>query len=392
VKSRVAAIIVAAGQSSRFGSPKVLSSIGGDAVIARVVSVFQSAPGIDRIVVVVSGVLRDEVTSAIRTTGGLPSVEVVDGGERRQDSVLAGVLVADDATIVVVHDAARPLVTAEMISGSIEAVEAGADAAVAAIPVSDTIKRVTGDAVETIDRANLWRAQTPQAFRRDALLRELEHALRDGIEVTDEATLIERAGGRVTLVPGSERNMKLTGPDDRAVLEALLSTSAETFNPEPLYRTGTGYDVHRLVPGRALVLGGVEIPSDVGLDGHSDADVLLHAVCDALLGSCALGDIGYHFPPTDPRFRGISSLTLLERVHDLVAERGYSIGNIDATVVAEAPMIGPHIPAMQHAIANALTVSPDRVGIKATTSEGLGFAGRREGIAAMAVATVSKTR
>jgi 2-C-methyl-D-erythritol 4-phosphate cytidylyltransferase/2-C-methyl-D-erythritol 2,4-cyclodiphosphate synthase len=210
-------------------------------------------------------------------------------------------------------------------------------------------------------------------------------AARRDLDVTDEAALVELVGGSVTLFPGNEHNVKLTTPHDLALAEILARAGAAESRQ---IRTGIGYDVHRLVPGRKLTLGGVVIPFDRGLDGHSDADVLLHAICDALLGACAQGDIGQHFPPSDRAYQGISSVALLERVRSLVSGRSVSIVNLDATVVAEAPRIGPYSAQMRHLIADTLTIPVDSVSIKATTNEGLGFAGRQEGIAALAIATV----
>jgi 2-C-methyl-D-erythritol 2,4-cyclodiphosphate synthase len=205
------------------------------------------------------------------------------------------------------------------------------------------------------------------------------------LDVTDEATLVELNGGRVVMVPGSERNMKLTTREDIALAEAIAAAPSRVSSE---IRTGIGYDVHRLVEGRPLVLGGVEIPSNRGLDGHSDADVLLHSICDAVLGACALGDIGQHFPPTDEAFRGIRSVVLLERIRAMVSDLGATVINIDATVIAEEPRLSPHSQAMREQIATALGISAGAVSVKATTNEGLGFAGRGEGIAAMAIATV----
>jgi 2-C-methyl-D-erythritol 4-phosphate cytidylyltransferase/2-C-methyl-D-erythritol 2,4-cyclodiphosphate synthase len=388
---RAAAIIVAAGRATRFGSPKVLIPIAGVPSIKRVVDVFQASSAIERIVVVIDGSRRARFEHALAGCEQAPPVVLVDGGERRQDSVLAGVLAASEFGLVVVHDAARPLLTVDLVAAAIAGVEHGADATVCAVPVTDTIKRVRDDRVETVDRSELWRAQTPQAFRRDVLLRNLQRAREDGVEVTDEAMLIERSGGRVTLVQGSDLNLKLTVPGDLAVMEALMSKSQQSA-PAPQCRSGIGYDVHRLAADRTLVLGGVEIPAELGLEGHSDADVLIHAICDALLGACAMGDIGQHFPPTDPQYRGISSLVLLERVRNLLAGLGFEVINVDATIIAEAPKIEPYSSAMRRAIGNALGLQPDCVCVKATTNEGLGFAGRQEGIAAMAVATVQKMR
>jgi 2-C-methyl-D-erythritol 4-phosphate cytidylyltransferase / 2-C-methyl-D-erythritol 2,4-cyclodiphosphate synthase len=287
---------------------------------------------------------------------------------------------------VVIHDGARPLVTPQLIESTITAVRDGADAAIAAVLVTDTLKRKSGKAIETVDRTDLWRSQTPQAFRMTTLRTSLAEARRHDLTLTDESMAIELTGGQVTLVPGDEMNLKLTNPGDAHLMEAILHGDQMRARTAP--RTGIGYDVHRLVPGRRLMLGGLEIPFDHGLDGHSDADVLLHAIADAILGACAQGDIGRHFPPSDAAYRNISSLVLLERVNEIVAAQGFRVVNIDATIIAEAPKIGPYAEQMQKAIGVALGVETSAISVKATTNEGLGFAGRREGIAAMAVATV----
>jgi 2-C-methyl-D-erythritol 4-phosphate cytidylyltransferase/2-C-methyl-D-erythritol 2,4-cyclodiphosphate synthase len=273
------------------------------------------------------------------------------------------------------------MLTRTLIERTITALADGADAVVPVLPVTDTLKFKSGQDVRTLDRTNLFRSQTPQGFEVSRLGATLAEAARGGFHATDEATLIERDGGKVVLIEGDERNLKLTVPADRAILEALMSASQFS-------RSGIGYDVHRLVPDRDLVLGGVRIPHDRGLEGHSDADVVLHALCDALLGACALGDIGHHFPPGDEQFRGISSLELLRRVSALLDANGFEIGNMDVMVIAESPKIGPYREAMIAAIAEASGVSPSSLSIKATTNEGLGFAGRQEGIAALATATV----
>ncbi|HET7092015.1 MAG TPA: 2-C-methyl-D-erythritol 2,4-cyclodiphosphate synthase, partial [Thermomicrobiales bacterium] len=262
---------------------------------------------------------------------------------------------------------------------------------IAAIPVADTLKRVVdGRVTATVDRAGLWAAQTPQGFRQDIVERLLP-LIQAAETVTDEAALCESLGVPVAVVPSSSANLKVTLPDDVGVAAALLrARSGEA--PARSTRSGIGYDVHRLVPGRRLVLGGVEIAHDRGLEGHSDADVVLHAIADALLGAAALGDIGRHFPPSDPRYAGADSRDLLRQAASLLAEAGYHPVNVDATVIAEAPRLGPHVPAMQHAIAACLGLAPDAVGVKATTNEGLGFAGRGEGIAAFAVAVIAPSR
>jgi len=315
----------------------------------------------------------------------------VPGGARRQDSVTAGLDEVGDAAIVVVHDGARPFAEPSLFTSVVRAVANGADAAIAAVPVTDTLKRVVdGRVVQTLDRTAFALAQTPQAFRRAALETALATAATRGATVTDEATLVEEMGGTVVVVPGDASNLKLTNPEDLAVAQAIAQSRGAARQPP--VRTGIGYDVHKLVPGRRLLLGGVEIPFDRGLDGHSDADALLHAIADALLGAAALGDIGAHFPPTDPAFKNADSLVLLAAVGALLVATGYHVLNVDATVIAEAPRLMPYVERMRAAIAGSLSLDVDQVGVKATTNEGMGFPGRGEGIAALAVATVAKAR
>jgi 2-C-methyl-D-erythritol 4-phosphate cytidylyltransferase/2-C-methyl-D-erythritol 2,4-cyclodiphosphate synthase len=386
VNERIAAVIVAAGQSTRFGAPKILTPIAGIPAILWAVRAFQAVPGWSKLVLVINPELQPRVEAILAADQSSVRVALVPGGERRQDSVLAGLAAAGDAEVVVIHDGARPLVTPHLIEATVAAVRSGADAAVTAVPVADTLKRDHGERVETVDRSDLWRAQTPQAFRADRLRAALAHADEHGLTVTDEAMAIEMMGGTVTLVPGDEQNIKLTTPGDAVLIEALAG--AQSQSRRATIRTGIGYDVHRLVPGRPLILGGIEIPFELGLEGHSDADVLLHAIADAILGAAAMGDIGRHFPPSDETYRGISSVTLLERSHNIIAAAGYEVVNIDATVIAEEPKIGPHADRMRAVIASALRTDTSAVSLKATTNERLGFAGRREGIAAMAVATL----
>jgi len=319
-------------------------------------------------------------------------VRVVEGGRTRQESVARG-LAALPAGVewVVVHDGARPLLPPELV----EACLAGAQesgASIAALPVSDTVKRAReeGFAAETLSREGLWLAQTPQVARRDLLERAFEDASARGREGTDEAALLESIGVRVRLVPGAASNLKITTPEDLALAEAYLAHSAEEGERSPrggsaLIRVGMGFDVHRFEAGRRLVLGGVEVPFEKGLAGHSDADVLTHAICDALLGAAALGDIGLHFPDTDARYRGADSMELLRRVVALAAARGLRPHNVDAVVVAERPRLAPHVGEMRRRLAGALGLPEGAVSVKATTSERLGFTGRGEGIAAHAV-------
>jgi 2-C-methyl-D-erythritol 4-phosphate cytidylyltransferase/2-C-methyl-D-erythritol 2,4-cyclodiphosphate synthase len=383
VNNRTAAIIVAAGSASRFGSPKVLADIAGEPAIVRTTRSFVTSRRIDQVFVVSSSDLIGEIRSLLRPMRSDAPITIVEGGAHRQDSVMAGLVAAGDAGIAVVHDAARPLVTPEIIDAVLDAMESGADAAFAGIAVVDTLKRQHPDRLETVDRTDLWRAQTPQAFRIEVLRPALRQAIEDGRLVTDEVTLIEEAGGSVIVVPGDERLMKLTRPEDSGIVTLLAGG-----NEPVVTRTGIGYDVHQLVAGRKLVLGGIEIPHHLGLDGHSDADVLVHAIADAVLGACALGDIGQHFPPSDDSIRGIDSLEILKHCTTLIREFGATLVSIDATVIAEAPKIGPHSEAMRARIAAAVNLPVNRISIKATTNERLGFLGRQEGIAAMAIATV----
>jgi 2-C-methyl-D-erythritol 4-phosphate cytidylyltransferase/2-C-methyl-D-erythritol 2,4-cyclodiphosphate synthase len=282
------------------------------------------------------------------------------------------------------------LISPETIDAcAVQAREHGA--AIVAVPVSDTIKRVADTVIsETIDRSTLWGAQTPQGFRRELLVALCERALRDPAPFTDEASIAEAFDVPVTIVPGDRRNIKITHPEDREMVDALLRARQgdETMQ---VPRTGIGYDVHRFAEGRPMILGGIEIPFDRGLDGHSDADVLLHAISDAMLGAAALGDIGVHFPPTDEKWRGLDSDDIVRHAVALLQERGWNLVNIDATIIAEAPKINPHVPAMRAAIMDMTGLPEDAISIKATTNEGMGIVGREEGIASLASATIVRS-
>jgi 2-C-methyl-D-erythritol 4-phosphate cytidylyltransferase / 2-C-methyl-D-erythritol 2,4-cyclodiphosphate synthase len=386
-----AAVVVAGGRGERLGDPaKCLLSLAGRPMLAWSLDALEQAASVEHVVVVAGAHTRAAVEALVGGGAWPKVVAVVEGGERRQDSVAAGLAAVPAAAAVLVHDAARPLAEPALFDRCAAATLA-TGAAVAAIPVADTLKRVADDRVTaTVDRAGLWAAQTPQGFRQEVVERLLP--LMHGAEtVTDEARLCESLGLPIAVVPGSPANLKVTLPDDVAVAAALLrARTAEA--PPRMTRSGIGYDVHRLVPGRRLVLGGVEIAHERGLEGHSDADVLLHAIADALLGAAALGDIGRYFPPSDPQYAGADSRDLLRHVAALLAAAGYRPVNVDATVIAEAPRLGPHVPAMRRAIAACLDLTSDAVGVKATTNEGLGFAGREEGIAAVAVAVVAPNR
>jgi 2-C-methyl-D-erythritol 4-phosphate cytidylyltransferase/2-C-methyl-D-erythritol 2,4-cyclodiphosphate synthase len=386
--STATALLVAAGRGTRFGGalPKQYRRLAGQAVLRHSVRAFLDHPVIDRVIVVIDPACRDLYDAAV---GDLPLDPPVDGGDTRQDSVRRGLeaLAArpPEPARVLIHDAARPLVDADTIAGVVAALDA-APGAIAAVPVADTLKRAveTGTAIaDTVDRTGLWRAQTPQGFRFRPILEA--HRTAAGGALTDDAAVAEAAGLAVRLVPSTEENFKVTTEADLDRAEALLAAKSET-------RTGTGFDVHRFGPGDHVMLCGIALPHDRGLLGHSDADVGLHALTDAILGAIAAGDIGQHFPPTDPQWKGAASDAFLRHAGDLVAARGGRIVNLDVTLICERPKVGPHRPAMAGRIAAILDLPVDRVGVKATTTEGLGFPGRGEGIAAQAVATVALPR
>lgn len=374
------AILVGAGRGERLGAgvPKAFVPLGGQPMIVHSARVLAAAGGVHGLVAVVPDERRQETETLLQ---GWPKLRAVAaGGERRQDSVRAGLaaLGAGFEGVVLVHDAARPLVDGALV----EAVAAAArrtGAAVPVVPVPETVKRVGGGLVrETVDRRDLATAQTPQGFRHAVLRRAYERAFADGVEVTDEAVAVERLGEPVEAVAGSPNNRKITGPEDLAWAEWMLGARPAS------YRVGTGYDVHRLVPGRPLMLGGVRIEHERGLAGHSDGDCVVHAVCDALLGACGAGDMGRHFPSSDPRWRDAPSLGFLREVAAIVDGRGYEVGNVDVTVVAERPRLAEHTEAMREALGRALGRPPDLVSVKVKSGDGLGAIGAGEGIAAHA--------
>ncbi len=400
----VGVVIPAAGRARRFGSEqnKIWAEVAGRTVLDRTLTAFQQHPAISGIVVVAGA---DELERTRQFVAAFPKVLlVVEGGDTRANSVRKGLeALPPDYSMVLVHDAARPLITPQVIDNVIEGVKR-VGGAVPGLPLSDTVKRVGQDGLvkETVARsadiegeriAGLTAVQTPQGARIETLKTAYARFDFQAAEPTDEASLLEAAGFAVAVVQGDPSNLKITRQEDIALAERLLSTSPQPIasTPSGEIRTGFGYDVHTFsdpASGRKLFLGGVEIPHTCGLEGHSDADVLLHAVCDALLGAVSLGDIGILFPNTDETYRGISSLKLLAIVGERLAQAGWQVVNIDATVVAEAPKLMPHRPAMQNAMANCLGIDPTRVSVKATTSEKMGFVGRREGMACWATATV----
>ncbi len=385
------AIIPAGGIGSRMGlaMPKQYCELGGVAILVHTLRAFEACVDIDGVVVVVPAAHLQATRELVADSGLTKVIEVVAGGRLRQDSVARGLAAVPAATeFVAVHDGARPLVTPELISRCLAAAR-DQGAAMAALAVKDTIKDVAGSGVirATVDRSSLWQAQTPQVMRAETLRRAMAAVGADFVG-TDEAAFLEAIGEKMVVVEGSERNIKITRPEDLQIATALLAGQpGETMmdSRERGPRIGHGYDAHCLVAGRDLILGGVKIDHDRGLLGHSDADVLTHALCDAILGALGLGDIGRHFPDSDPAYRGISSLRLLGHVMTLAREEGYGLSNADITVIAQQPKLAPYWSAMQAKLAQVCQVAPSQINLKGTTTENMGFVGRGEGISAHAV-------
>jgi 2-C-methyl-D-erythritol 4-phosphate cytidylyltransferase/2-C-methyl-D-erythritol 2,4-cyclodiphosphate synthase len=379
--SRIAVLIVAAGKGERAGTslPKQYEKLGGRPLLRRTVEAFHGYP-----VQLVIGAGQEELAAAALTD--LPLPPPVIGGATRQQSVRRGLeaLAKDAPDFVLIHDAARPLISSKVIAAVVTALESGADGALPMVAASDTLRRKDAEGRWTlVPRDNLYRAQTPQGFVYDKILAaHRDHAHE---EVTDDVALAELAGLKVEMVEGEEKNIKVTRKEDFALAESLL---AKNNNEVGDVRTATGYDVHKFKDGDHIWLCGLKIPHSHGLEGHSDADVGLHAITDALLGCIGEGDIGQHFPPTDERWRGAASWKFLDHAASLVASKGGVINHVDVTIICERPKVGPHRDAMKAKIADILKIDPTRVSVKATTTEGLGFTGRREGIAAQAIATV----
>ncbi len=372
---RIAVLIVAAGKGERAGTelPKQYERLAGKPMLRRTVEAFAGYP-----VQVVIGAGQQELAAA--ALAGLDVPDPVTGGATRQESVRLGLdaLGRDAPDFVLIHDAARPLVSRKVIADVVAALEAGADGALPMVAASDTLRRAGDNGQWTlVSRENLYRAQTPQGFGYAKITRaHHDHA---GSEVTDDVALAELAGLKVQMVQGEEKNIKVTRKEDFAMAETLIGSDV---------RTASGYDVHKFKDGDHIWLCGLKIPHTHGLEGHSDADVGLHAITDALLGCIGEGDIGQHFPPTDERWRGAASWKFLEHAANLVAVRGGVLSHVDVTIICERPKVGPHRDAMKAKIAEILKIEESRVSVKATTTEGLGFTGRREGIAAQAIATV----
>ena len=370
------ALIVAAGSGSRAGGDKQWRSLGGKPVLRWSAEALLNA-GAQELIVVIAPDAQDRATQAL---AGLSAWRAVTGGDTRARSVQAGLaaLTCSADQPVLIHDAARPLLDRAVIDRLVATLK-DADGALPALPVADSLRQgQDGRMAGVVERDGLWRAQTPQAFRRGVI--EAAYAAWPADETpTDEAVVVDRHGGRVVLVEGDPRLMKLTYPEDFPMAEALLPRRT---------RIGSGYDVHRWGPGGSVWLCGIEVPHDQTLIGHSDADAGLHALTDAILGAIAEGDIGDHFPPSDPKWKGASSDRFLVYAAERVATRGGRIVNVDVTLICEQPKVKPHRMVMRERIAGLLGLPLDAVSVKATTSEGLGFTGRGEGLAAQAVVTV----
>ena len=383
------AIIPAAGAGVRMGGeiPKQFLNLDGRPILAHTLDAFERCAAVGCVILVAAPEWVEFCSEKIVHQYDLTKVEeLVPGGAERQDSVYAGLqVVGQDCEIVVIHDAARPFVTSSKVAQSIERCgEKGA--VIVAVPMKDTVKVGEGGVVrETLDRRLLWSVQTPQTFSRELIVEAYDRAFQEDFYGTDDASLVERMGHPVHILRGSYENIKITTSEDLEIAETLLRRKG---GKRESVRIGQGYDVHRLTEGRRLILGGVHVPFDRGLLGHSDADVLCHAVADALLGAVACGDIGRHFPDSDPQFKGISSLTLLTRVAEIVRARAGEVLNVDSTILAQEPKLAPFLPEMRRNIARALDVDLDRISVKATTTEGLGFVGRQEGMAAQAAVLV----
>ena len=373
----IAAIIVAAGQGVRAGGsvPKQYSLLGGKPMLRHAVAAFATHPEISRIIVVIGAGQEALADAALR---GLPVDAVVHGGAERQASVQAGLAAVGACDRVMIHDAARPFLPQAVLDRLI-AVLATHEGAIPALPVVDTLARAEADLGAVVDRAGLIRVQTPQAFRTAAI--QAAHDQWTGAPATDDAQMARAAGFAVAVVEGDAMLEKVTQPADIARAEQQMAARL-------ISRSGMGFDVHQLVVGEDLWLGGVQIAHDKGLSGHSDADVALHALTDALFGALGDGDIGSHFPPTDPQWRGAASHQFVAHAAACIRAAGGVIDHVDLTIICEAPKIGPHRAAMQAAIATMLDVPAKCVSVKATTTERLGFTGRGEGIAAQAIATI----
>lgn len=380
---RIAFLIVAAGKGIRAGGsvPKQYALLKGIPMLRRTIDAFAGYPD-SRIQVMIGPGQEAQYQAATKGMQNVTLASPLCGGATRQDTVRIGLeaLAAHRPDVVLIHDAARPMVSRKIIDGVLEALAKGADGAIPMQPVADTLRKQVDGQWVTVPRDGMFKAQTPQGFRFDTIL--AAHRRYADREVTDDMALGEMAGFHTVITPGDETNMKVTRPEDFAMAEHLLSETGGEF------RFGSGYDVHKFCEGDHCWLCGISVPHDQGLLGHSDADVALHALTDAVLGAIADGDIGQHFPPSDEKWRGAPSWKFLDYAAKRVTERGGRIVNCDVTIICERPKVGPHCLEMRTRVAEILGIDVSRVSVKGTTTEGLGFTGRREGIAAMATACV----
>lgn len=389
---KTVAIIPAAGAGKRLKShiAKQYLLLNSVPVLVHTLKVFQNSKNIDKIILAVP--LDDLVyirQELVEKYGLTKITNTVAGGKERQDSVRNCLMVIEGkCELVVIHDAVRPFVTEELIKSVVDAAKI-TGAAVAGIRIKDTIKEIKKDnmVLTTVPRHNLWLTQTPQAFKFKLLKDVYKAAYDENFYGTDDASLVEKMGKKIKMVEGSSENIKITTKEDMLIAEALMK-----IRNKAVLRSGIGYDSHRLVAERKLILGGVEIPFDKGLDGHSDADVLIHAICDALLGASGIKDIGRHFPDNDPEFKDISSMIILEKVNEIIAAQGFSVNNIDATVVMEKPKLAPYAAKMISNISRVLNIPESCVSVKAKTNEGMGFVGRNEGVAVFAIVTLTERK
>ena len=389
-----AALIVAGGRGVRAGGdvPKQYQKLNGKSVLRRTVEAFLQHEHIHHLRVVIGVDDRARYDDAL---GDLALAEPrlldpVIGGAERQISVRLGLesLVESAPAIVFIHDAVRPFVKPSLLNKLSDAIDAGAEGAIAALPVTDTLKRQDDhqSVLSTVDRAGLWHAQTPQAFPFQTILTAHQSLVDDVF--TDDAAIMEASGKDVALVEGERTNIKITTPADFVLAAQFLEEAPMAVQPRQ-YRSGQGFDVHRFGPGQSVTLCGVTLPHDKSLAGHSDADVALHALTDALVGTIGAGDIGAHFPPSDPQWRGAASSIFVKKALELIAEQSGRVEHVDVTIICERPKVGPFREEMQKSVADLLGLAVEDVSIKATTTEGLGYTGRQEGIAAQAIATIS---
>lgn len=388
---KVGVIVAAAGRGERMGArDKMFAPLGDKPLLAWSVDTCQRCSLVRQIVIALN---RNDLKlgQKLKEERAWSKAVICLGGAQRQDSVKEGLRKLRNCDWVIIHDGARPFLTLDLIQNGLEAArETGA--AVAAVPVKDTIKFADdiGLITETPQRNKVWIAQTPQVFRFEVINEAYQ---RLATEVTDDAAAVERLGYKLKLYPGDYNNIKVTMPEDLALAEIIAQASPERGEgAEEEMRAGIGYDSHPLVSGRKLVLGGVDVPYSKGLSGWSDADVATHAVIDALCGAADLGDIGAQFPSGEPKYKGISSLVLLSEIRGLLKEKGFKVVNVDTTIIAQCPKLSPFIPEMRRQISQALDIEPTQVTIKATTTDGLGFIGREEGIAAQSIALIQRER